>query len=351
MTQYIVEDNINFYSELYKSLDDSDEDNENICQITGSPLTDKYVTLECKHKFNYTALYTEICRQKFIFKTYDYTSLSKNEKQQYRDKNVDYFIRCPYCRNVQFTLLPFYEDLDVEAKYGINSADIQLKNQIQSINGSETENFCFFLYGVIFKKGSCCGGFHDMSCANKYVGNIPNTNLHYCKIHYKKGFKEFQLAEHTKKMEEKKKLKESILNERQQLMDAKNAERALKGLPPLKRLPPIKKAENVIVASNHITDYMPELEEVHIDLSGQIQAQAVGQAQAVKTEPVKTEPVKTEPVKTEPVNIDTQSSINTGCHIILQSGPNKGKPCGCNKMDNSDLCKRHLNSMAKKLTS
>ena len=57
-----------FYEELYKSLDTNDDNNSNeVCQITGMPLIDKYVTLECGHKFNYDAIYTEIHKQKFIF--------------------------------------------------------------------------------------------------------------------------------------------------------------------------------------------------------------------------------------------------------------------------------------------
>ena len=85
MSKYTIEGNINFYDELYKSLDSSDDeikcDDENKgddeikgdheitgnyemneCQITGLPLGDKSVTLECKHNFNYIPLYREICK-------------------------------------------------------------------------------------------------------------------------------------------------------------------------------------------------------------------------------------------------------------------------------------------------
>ena len=71
MTTKKTEKRFNFYEELYKSLDQSDDDDDTkLCQITYLPLTDHSVTLECSHHFNYDALYTEICKQKFELKTY-----------------------------------------------------------------------------------------------------------------------------------------------------------------------------------------------------------------------------------------------------------------------------------------
>ena len=78
---YKLAENINFYDELYKSLDDDDTDIDEtkLCQITGLELKDRFVTLNCKHVFNYDAIYTEICKQKFEFKTYTSESLSSAE--------------------------------------------------------------------------------------------------------------------------------------------------------------------------------------------------------------------------------------------------------------------------------
>ena len=53
MSNYIIEGNINFQEELYKLLDEPSDDENDICQITGLPLTEKYVILECNHHFNY----------------------------------------------------------------------------------------------------------------------------------------------------------------------------------------------------------------------------------------------------------------------------------------------------------
>ena len=45
---------INFNEELKKMIEMDDvDDDENNCKISGSPLIDNCVTLECNHKFNY----------------------------------------------------------------------------------------------------------------------------------------------------------------------------------------------------------------------------------------------------------------------------------------------------------
>jgi hypothetical protein len=79
MTKYTIEGNVNFQDELYKMLneDSDDEDVTNLCQITGLPLTDKHVTLECNHRFNYVSLYNEIYKQKHVFKTYNPNTFTK----------------------------------------------------------------------------------------------------------------------------------------------------------------------------------------------------------------------------------------------------------------------------------
>ena len=53
--KYKIEGNIDFFSELYKSLDEDDStgEDENTCLITNEPLTDRYVKMKCGHSFNY----------------------------------------------------------------------------------------------------------------------------------------------------------------------------------------------------------------------------------------------------------------------------------------------------------
>jgi hypothetical protein len=309
MSKYTIEGNINFQEELYKLLDEESDNEDECCQITGLPLKDKYVNLECNHHFNYDALYKEIYKQKYEFRTYDVNSLQKKDLQKFRDSKLDYFIKCPYCRNLQFTVLPYYKELGLKEIYGINSLDKNLPNTIIMYNSGQTSNYnsgpyygdpnyTFNMYGTTFKFGECCQSINSFGdkCIYKYVAPISNTHLLYCKYHYRTGLRNHKMSE-RKKLKELKaqvaKEREEKINERKKLLEEKNAEREAKGLPPLKRLPIIKKkVENVVEQGQTIQAYVPE-EDV-------------------------------------------------GCKAILKSGPNKGKECGCKKIEANGLCKRHL---------
>jgi hypothetical protein len=59
MDKYKLEGGIDFFAELYKSLDIEESDENNMCLITNQPLTDKFVSLNCGHKFNYIPLYND----------------------------------------------------------------------------------------------------------------------------------------------------------------------------------------------------------------------------------------------------------------------------------------------------
>ena len=67
--KYNIEGQIDFFSELYKSLDEVDktDTDNNICLITNEPLTENFVQLECKHKFNYIPLYNDLVNHKRKF--------------------------------------------------------------------------------------------------------------------------------------------------------------------------------------------------------------------------------------------------------------------------------------------
>lgn len=312
MSTYIIEGNINFQEELCKLLnEDSENENEDdLCQITGLPLKDNFVTLECNHHFNYDALYKEIYKQKYVFKTYETTQLLNKDLQKFRDSNKDYFIKCPYCRNLQFTVLPYYKELGLDELYGINSLDKTLPNTIiinmyqsyhQTVGPHYGDpNYTFSCYGVIFtfKPGQCCQTINPFGdkCSYKYVATIPNTQLLYCRYHYRCGLRNHKMCEKKKTMDAKliaKKEREEKRNERKKLLEEKNAEREAKGLLPLKRLPISKKnVENIVKKQNNpIQQYVPDEEY--------------------------------------------------GCCVILKYGINKGKKCGCKKIDTNGLCKRH----------
>jgi hypothetical protein len=214
MPNYKIEGDVNFYESLYNSLEyDSDnelDDKKQICEISGQDLKDRFVTLECSHTFNYDALYTEICKQKFDFQTYTMDTLSKKDIQAIRDKKIEYFIKCPYCRNVQFTLLPYYDDLPFAKKYGVNTddPDFRVIKTFSSYNVSP--NHTFTLYGYQFSKGECCKtnliNGKNVPCWQKYTTPIvapDNSTKELCSIHVRPEVKEYKLQIKKKIIEEK----------------------------------------------------------------------------------------------------------------------------------------------------
>ena len=306
MSKYTIEGNIDFHTELYKLLDEDSDDEDVLCQITGLPLTDKYITLECKHKFNYAALYKEICKQKFVFKTYNPNLLSKKHQLKIRNSKIDYFIKCPYCRNIQFTILPYYEELGLQEIYGVNSINEELSDDECMNDNNSTINqpnlaYTFKMYGVNFTFGDCCEKINNFgdSCKSNYSTTIPDTQLSYCRYHYRQGLSKHKLSERKLLIEKKmiiKKEKEDKVNEKKKELETLNVERALKGLPQLKRLPIKNKIEQNKI--NVIQPYVPE----------------------------------------EDLKDGNELLV---CKAILKTGPNKGNVCGCKKIIDNGLCMRH----------
>jgi len=188
MLKYTTEGNINFFEELYKSLDVEDSDNDNECLITNLPLGDNFITLECGHKFNYGPLYNDILNHKKKFNSMERNSLKAIE------------IRCPYCRNIQKKLLPYYEDNLFPKVHGVNFLD-ETKIANSSFNKWVLGKCEFFdhLNGV------------EHQCSNKYVMNIDLLGKSYCSLHkyaaLQKFLKEKKLAEKQKIKDEKEKQK------------------------------------------------------------------------------------------------------------------------------------------------
>ena len=299
MFKYTIEGNINFQDELYKLLDIDSDDEDNLCQITGMKLTDKHIILECNHHFNYEALYKEIYKQKYEFKTYDTTTLSKNDKQKFKDSGLDYYIKCPYCRNIQFTILPYYEELGLRKIYGINSLDRTLPNSMIICGSScnmlpmyeQSNNYTYKLYGKIFKKGNCCEKINSFGdeCPHKFVTLISETQSYYCKHHYKEAITSI-------KMSEKKKI-----------MDVKLAT----------RLAAKKEREDKLLEKKKLLEEKKSKPKIKSNVENIIEHQGTVIQQYISEEDVE------------------------GCSAILKTGINKGKLCGCKKIENNGLCKRH----------
>jgi hypothetical protein len=190
MVKYYVEGNIDFFTELYKSLDieedniKTEKDNE-LCLITNLPLVDKYVTLKCGHKFNYIPLYNDL--------------LNYNNKYIYMESNKygKTSIRCPYCRKDQTELLPYYEELGLKKIMGINSFETCENDHCEFIKE-------YIINGAV-KKEQC----KKLCSRNLCYYNIPNCSKLYCNEHKKKVFNEYKknLINEKKQNEKEEKMK------------------------------------------------------------------------------------------------------------------------------------------------
>jgi hypothetical protein len=278
MNKYKIEGNIDFFEELYKSLDNEEnlDEDTNTCLITNQILTDKFIQLQCGHKFNYVPLFLDIKnhKQKFNALEGNSTRLDNNE------------IRCPYCRNKHSGVLPYYEEFGYAKINGVNHYDPSVKgyqgysykqceylslnlnydpsgNLQMETNKNNTGNVKFF---VCYASGS------KINIENS---ELNNDNKCYCYKH-----KNIVIKAHNKKISEKAKeeAKAKKLLEKQVAKEEK--EKAKEEKEKAKELK--KKNKNVIIGVETV-----------------------------------------------------------GCIEILKSGLNKGKPCGCNIIIDN-LCNRHF---------
>ena len=302
MPKYIVEGGFNFYEELYKSLDDvivdtpiqadisidsqnTTNDYNNVCLISNLPLTDNFVTLECKHKFNYMPLYNDLVNHKKKYNTMERKTLKCTE------------IICPYCRNIQNKLIPYYDDIVVSKVHGVNHINESTLIMTQFDNVS----FKSYIAGNCSHVYLCADGT-TMPCKHSMVTLL--CDKYYCANHKYFGkmamLKELKIKEklelHAKIMEAKKKILEEKKKEKDAAKMVKDEEK--------KELKKIKEEEK------------------------KVKAAAKGTKNA------------------ENVIISTPS----GCTQLLTTGKNKGKPCCCAKLYQNNLCLRHHNLVNKNNT-
>lgn len=269
MKKYSIEGNIDFYSELYKSLDQN-ELVQDECLISNTPLIENYVTLECNHKFNYVPLFKDLVNRKGKLASMDVQNLKVNE------------IRCPYCRNKESKLLPYYENMGVDKVHGVNYIDESKIVFNTSLASSYFSGTCS--YKTIMPNNS------ELCCCNTYVCTFEDGK-DYCHNHIRmlqrQAIKNKLLA---KKAEEKKVKMETKLKEKEEKLKIK-AEAKQKSKEEKDTNKKISKKANLI--------------EV---LDGE--------------------------------NIVIYSE--NGCKQILKTGLRKGQTCGCKAMI-GDFCKRHTN--------
>lgn len=309
MKKYKVEGNIDFFSELYKSLDENDETknkDENICLISKSPLTEKFVKLICGHKFNYVPLYNDIVNHKLKFNSME-TSQGHLSKTQ---------IRCPYCRKIQNELLPYYNDIP-----GVNKTEYVNYTREKITDENKNENNCYlptaklgkcpYMYkNEAFnpeldetdnnKKIICC---NSQTYLYKIVVCSSQEYVYYCNGHMKSQLIENKLflkeKEKNEKYETKQKLKEA---------NAK-AKEALK----------------------------KSIKEAKVEAKKKLKEDKTNKNVATTTE------IEGENVVIDVIDLTMEDSTeNVNCCQIIKYGINKGKPCGL-KTNCNNLCKRHYN--------
>jgi len=295
MTNYIMEGNIDFFQELYNSLDKEEESDENktnqeddyainshLCLITNQSLENNYVKMNCGHKFNYIPLYKYLINYKQKF------NAMENIKQKL-DINE---IRCPYCRFKQSELLPYYEDM----------------NGIKKINGI---NHLYIKLNFHGKNPSCCyktylnwnkGNIQSVLCSKIFTCQLPdkykaNDEGYYCSTHIRKTIQKME-------KEEKETIKKQKLAEKQKCIEEK-----IKAKEDLKKA----KLEAKIQLQNQKNKSNKIIEGLHQQ--------------------------KPEHIETESENVIMDNNI-IFCQSIIKYGFNKGNHCSF-KIYQNGLCKRH----------
>ena len=293
--KYKIEGNIDFFSELYKSLDEEDnkhkvESDNNLCLITNQQLIDKFVELNCGHKFNYIPLYNDIYNHKKKFNNMEGSSSSLKTNE----------IRCPYCRKKQLGVLPYYSELVSEKTNGVNwYDDTQVLNNIYS-KEKHIYNFgkCEFIMPITTSISSSNNVIHS-TCPISYVTKLECDNKTYCWTHNRFMIKKFEKEKKEKEKEAQKKLKKEA---KQKEKEDKKAQAKMKKAEAKESLKKSKKQSKDLILS--ITD----VEEENVVIS---------------------------------INPQTETN-NEGCTQIIKTGLNKGNPCGLIIL-NDCLCKRHYN--------
>jgi hypothetical protein len=288
MKKYNIEGNVDFFLELYKSLDDYDnthkvESDNNLCLITNQLLIDKFVELNCGHKFNYIPLYNDIYNHKKKFNNMEGSggSLKMNE------------IRCPYCRKKQLGVLPYYEEIIPEKTNGVNFYDVNFCDDTQKHkihiyhDGKFTYGKCEFIINTTTTYAVLSG-----PCPNTYVKKSECDNKSYCFTHNKIMIKKFEKDKKDKEKEVQKKIKEEIKQKEKEDKKKENEDKK-------KEQKMLKKTKDLILSITNI-------KEENIVVSSSTQ------------------------------------TINHGCKQIIKTGLNKGNHCGLVIL-NDCLCKRHYN--------
>jgi len=326
MNKYKIEGGIDFFNELYKSLDDESEQftENNICLITNEPLIDKFVTLKCGHKFNYIPLYNDLVNHKGKFNYMEGSSgkLGSNE------------IRCPYCRNKEEGVLPYYEELGLKKVNGVNF----IHPHVEVFPHKKCE---FLIPNKNFDPSSNniieIGTAHDLynckfyKCHFNYTSQLDESygdTKYYCWQHKKVVIKQY-------KKEAIEKVKQQKLEAKEEAKKAKEAEKKAKEQAKLLEKEAKQKAKEE-------QKKMVLEEKMKKTTKKQKPSQNPPQKPPQKSPKNIINEIQNN-IEEENVVIHTNISDNTQCcSQILKTGSNAGNLCGLNVFKDN-LCKRHYN--------
>jgi hypothetical protein len=285
-----------FYAELYKLLDnDSDAENDsNKCLISDEILVDKFVKLPCGHSFNYIPLYNDIKNHKTKF----------NHMEASVSKLLIHEIRCPYCRSIHESLLPYYEDFDLAKIHGVNwldpTHDIVKIDKVCSFVCYVPENptNCLCTYGMkvnLFDKQIYCY-YHNKDVNTTHVTQMKEVRQKAKEAKQKvKDEKQKVKDEKQKVKDEKQKTKDEkqkTKDEKQKTKDAKQKTKDEKQK--------VKDAKQKTLAdSQNVIESLITIEEENVVVTPLV-----------------------------------------GCIAVLKTGACKGKACN-KKVYNDAMCKLH----------
>lgn len=183
--KYVIEGGVNFYDELYKSLDQpEDQDNVNRCLITNSPLTDTHIKLSCSHCFNYEPLYNEFKKQRASY---------------HLSSNYSFRVKCPYCREEPIN--PPFSNEFVSTLVSTKTETIYTsKNHYSYLKITEpTQSKCDYIHS-----GS------SVTCGYHSIVKLGNDK-HYCVFHKTTGIHQY-LTEIKAQLKEEKQKKKLVLS-------------------------------------------------------------------------------------------------------------------------------------------
>ena len=315
MKKYNIEGGIDFFNELYKSLDETENNNKteednNLCLITDKPLQDNFVSLDCGHKFNYIPLYLDIKNHKQKFNNLEGHSTRLNTNE----------IRCPYCRKIHKSVLEYYPELGLPKVNGVNYIDPKYKEPTGYYN--YPSKLCQFLTpnpsfdtssneesnsNSKFLKCYCYGNQICYTDKKDLLNVSFGDEKYYCWNHRTEMIRKYKKEYYDKKKAEQIQAKMLV---KQELKKAKEDEKeAKKQLKKLEKMAKELKKSVINTKLNKIPENNEELNENNV----------IGTIYIIEGDL---------------------------CPIILKSGTNKGNKCG-NKIIENGCCKRHCKPVKK----